>query len=169
MRESPTWAMATLFFSTSMHDAVQPMPGLPLPVLAPSITLAFAASTAAPRRTSSAWSGAFAAMVSTAIELATSPAACPPMPSHTANTGACTRNESSLWLRTRPMSVRAPQASMPLAPFLESVPSRFSTGMTSWPGLATGFLAPCPAILVYRLSRWRGSGSGFSFIGGSHA
>ena len=47
--------------------------------------------------------------------LATSPAACPPMPSATANSGKRTTKESSLCERMQPTSVRDPQASEPVA------------------------------------------------------
>ena len=67
--------------------AVQPMPGLPMPCSAASMTAMLAASTAAPRRTSSAVPGACSPTVSTAMELATSPAAWPPMPSETMKRG----------------------------------------------------------------------------------
>ncbi len=77
---------------------------------------ALAASTAAPSRMSSACWGALSAMVLTAMELATSPAAWPPMPSQTAKTGARTRYESSLCSRTSPTSVRAPQARRAVEP-----------------------------------------------------
>ena len=46
--------------------------------------------------------------VATATWLATSPAAWPPMPSATANTGSATRRLSSLAVRTRPVSVSDP-------------------------------------------------------------
>ena len=52
---------------------------------------ALAASIADPSRVASAVCGAVLAMVSTAMELATSPAACPPMPSHTQKSGDWTR------------------------------------------------------------------------------
>ena len=67
------------------------MPGLPMPLLAASMMAAFAASMAAPNSAGSAVLGAILAIVSTAMELATSPAAWPPMPSHTQNSGDCTR------------------------------------------------------------------------------
>ena len=55
------------------------------------MTAAFAASTAAASAAGSAACGAQRAMVSTAMELATSPAAWPPMPSQTAKSGLWTR------------------------------------------------------------------------------
>ena len=67
------------------------MPGLPRPFTAASMTAAFAASTAAASAAGSAACGAQRAMVSTAMELATSPAAWPPMPSQTAKSGLWTR------------------------------------------------------------------------------
>ncbi len=138
MRESPTWAMAMRLPSMSAAEAVQPMPGLPRPSSAPLITARLAASIAAPRRVSSAVAGAFSPMVSTAIELATSPAAWPPMPSHTAKHGVRMRNESSLWLLTRPTSERAPHEMNAFLPQVASAPARPSTGMVARPGALTG-------------------------------
>ena len=126
------------FPSMRAADAVQPMPGLPRPSSAPLMTARLAASMAAPRRVSSAVAGAFSPMVSTAIELATSPAAWPPMPSHTAKQGVRMRNESSLWLRTRPTSERAPQAMKAFLPQVASAPARPSTGIVARPGALTG-------------------------------
>ena len=137
-RESPTWATAILFPSMRTADAVHPMPTLPLPSAAPSMMAMFADSTAAPRSVSSAVAGAFSPMVSTAMELATSPAACPPMPSHTANSGVRSRNESSLWLRTRPTSERAPHEMKALLPEAVSAPARPSTGISARPGALVG-------------------------------
>ena len=62
MRESPTWATAMCVPPMMQQLAVQPMPGLPVPLAAPSITASLAASTAAPRSASSAVVGACAAM-----------------------------------------------------------------------------------------------------------
>ena len=138
MRESPTWAIAMRLPSMSAAEAVQPMPGLPRPSSAPLITARLAASIAAPRRVSSAVAGAFSPMVSTAIELATSPAAWPPMPSHTAKHGVRMRNESSLWLLTRPTSERAPHEMNAFLPLVASAPARPSTGMVARPGALTG-------------------------------
>ena len=77
-------------------------------------------------------------MVLTAMELATSPAACPPMPSHTANSGACTRKESSLCPRTRPTSERDPHARVALTPWTVSAPARPSTAISARPGALAG-------------------------------
>src|SRR5665647_2990780 len=55
-----------------------------------------------------ACSAAAATSVSAASPLATSPAWAPPMPSQTANRGGATTKVSSVVLRCRPMSVRAP-------------------------------------------------------------
>ena len=114
------------------------MPGLPMPFCAPSMTAVLADSTAAPRRTSSATPGATRPMVSTAIAEATSPAAWPPMPSHTAKTGARKRKESSLWARTKPTSERAPHEMNWLAPVTTSESLRPSTGISWRPGALTG-------------------------------
>ena len=47
-----------------------------------------------------------------AISDATSPAAWPPMPSATTNSGGATTRLSSLWSRTHPTSVRLPKVVM---------------------------------------------------------
>src|SRR6185503_9546177 len=62
--------------------------------------------------------------VSMAILEATSPALCPPMPSHTANrlTSVSTTKLSSLSFRRRPTSVCPIASSMPLSPFSPWVP-----------------------------------------------
>ena len=96
MRESPTCATAMRVPSMTQQLAVQPMPGFPSPVSAPLMTASLAASTAAPSSPSSALAGAWLEMARTAMALATSPAACPPMPSQTPNSGLLTRKESSL-------------------------------------------------------------------------
>ena len=101
-------------------------------------TAALADSTAAPSAMSSACSGAMAPIVSTAILLATSPAAWPPMPSHTQNSGARTRKESSFWPRTRPTSERAPQERASEQPVEVEAPARLTTGISFLPGALTG-------------------------------
>ena len=128
--------MCSPLMSTAV--AVQPMPGLPRPSSAPLMMARLAASTAAPSRMSSASAGACAPIVSTAIELATSPAACPPMPSLTTNSGVRTMKESSLWPRTRPTSERQPQEMKWFEPDTASAPTRFSTGRIARPGASTG-------------------------------
>ncbi len=90
------------------------MPGRPRPLWAPSMTVRFASSMAAARAAESGTSGAEPASVETAMVLATSPAAWPPMPSATAKSGKRMTNESSLCVRTQPTSVREPQASEPV-------------------------------------------------------
>ena len=122
----------------STAEAVQPMPGLPMPLSAPLMTARLAASMAAPSRVSSAVPGAFLPMVSTAMELATSPAAWPPMPSQTAKSGARRRKESSLWPRTRPTSLREPQDRYWLDPWTASAPALPSTGISALPGALPG-------------------------------
>ena len=67
------------------------MPGLPTPFTAASMMAALAASMEAASCAASADLGPVLAMVSTAIALATSPAAWPPMPSHTQNSGEAAR------------------------------------------------------------------------------
>ncbi len=74
--------------SSMMHAvAVQPMPSRPRPVSGAVRTSMLAASMAAPSWAESAVAGASLAMVWMAMELATSPAAWPPMPSETAKSG----------------------------------------------------------------------------------
>ena len=113
------------------------MPARPRPLAAPSMTLRFACSTAAASAASSGVEGASSAREETAMVLATSPAAWPPMPSATAKSGNRMTKESSLWSRTQPTSVREPQASEPVplaAPEMRSVAEE-RVGCT---GAATG-------------------------------
>ena len=112
------------------------MPGRPRPLCAPSITARFASSMEAARPAGSGVEGADAARVETAMVLATSPAACPPMPSATANSGKRTTKESSLCERMQPTSVRDPQASEPVAlaaPEMRSVVAARG-GVACWTG-----------------------------------
>ena len=124
------------------------MPGLPMPLAGASITSWLAASIAAPRRTSSAVLGACSAMTLTAMELATSPAACPPIPSQMAKRGVRKRNESSLCSRTNPTSERAPQEIKVLEPETASASPRPSSGSSQRPGALTGSCAGVSEICV---------------------
>ena len=78
--------MARVVPSMYAAVAVHPMPGRPTPFMA-----ALAASMDAASCAASADLGPVLAMVSTAIALATSPAAWPPMPSHTQKSGEAAR------------------------------------------------------------------------------
>ena len=108
-RESPTWAMTRRSPSSIAAVHVVPMPSRPTPSCTPRSTARFAATTALPSAFASGWAGACSASTFTAISDATSPAACPPMPSATANSGGETTRLSSLWSRRHPTSVRLPK------------------------------------------------------------
>ena len=88
---------------------VVPMPARPRFSLAARMTARFASSTARPSALASGVRGAFSLSTVMAISDATSPAAWPPMPSATANSGGATMRLSSLWSRTQPTSVRLPK------------------------------------------------------------
>ena len=107
-RESPTCAMTRRSPSSIAAVQVVPMPSRPRPSCAAFRIAWFAAWTARPSSFASGCSGARSAMTLTAISDATSPAAWPPMPSATTNSGGATTSESSLWSRTQPTSVLLP-------------------------------------------------------------
>ena len=60
------------------------------------------------------------------------------MPSETMKRGVRSRKESSLWPRTRPTSLRAPQEMNSLEPETASAPMRPSTGISARPGALAG-------------------------------
>ena len=95
-------------FSSMQAVRVVPIPSRPRPSRAARMISRFASSTACSRAAPSRSFGASSASTFTAISEATSPAAWPPMPSATANSGGATTKLSSLWSRTQPTSVRLP-------------------------------------------------------------